>query len=255
MSPSQKIESCHNANFAVTDDKVGIMTTSLRHVWSDQTERDYASWLCMRPLFAISFAACTWGNRAWSVLLGWTGLFLLIWHDVHGRITTQIFVQDKTANMILMDVKTRVYLHVKVKSSVSTRHLHKRVYLHVKVKSSVSTRHLHKRIDYPTWWPNPTYWIQQYSQRELIFFRYRSEIPSTAELSREMAVLESHVTSLGCTVAFCHNDILQKNIVHNKDKGLCYMIPDVTVTSRECCSVTNHWQIRTFCSTVCFGHQ
>ena len=53
----------------------------------------------------------------------------------------------------------------------------------------------------------------------IFLFRFRSELPSIAELRQEIDMLENHVASLGCPVALCHNDTLQKNIVYNKDQG------------------------------------
>ncbi|XP_061434951.1 ethanolamine kinase 1-like, partial [Lethenteron reissneri] len=52
-----------------------------------------------------------------------------------------------------------------------------------------------------------------------IFFRFLAEVPSRAELEREMLGLQETLAGLGSPVVLCHNDLLVKNIIYNAEKG------------------------------------
>ena len=55
--------------------------------------------------------------------------------------------------------------------------------------------------------------------------RLQTEIPSPEEILKEATLLEHHLKQLNSPVVFCHNDILQKNILYNEELGnnqLCF---------------------------------
>uniref|UniRef100_UPI00358E21DA ethanolamine kinase 1-like isoform X2 n=1 Tax=Myxine glutinosa TaxID=7769 RepID=UPI00358E21DA len=47
--------------------------------------------------------------------------------------------------------------------------------------------------------------------------RFEREIPSRAELQREMDELHEHLSGLGSPIVLCHNDLLVKNVIFNED--------------------------------------
>lgn len=51
-----------------------------------------------------------------------------------------------------------------------------------------------------------------------------AKIKSKDELRKELDALKEHLESLNSPVVFCHNDLLLKNIIYNKEKGCVYFI-------------------------------
>lgn len=49
--------------------------------------------------------------------------------------------------------------------------------------------------------------------------RFEKQAPSKAKLKEEIEALRSVLLTHNCPVVFCHNDMLCKNLVYNKDKG------------------------------------
>uniref|UniRef100_A0A8C2STA3 ethanolamine kinase n=1 Tax=Coturnix japonica TaxID=93934 RepID=A0A8C2STA3_COTJA len=50
--------------------------------------------------------------------------------------------------------------------------------------------------------------------------RFLSEIPSPQVLQEEMAWMKERLSNLGSPVVLCHNDLLCKNIIYNKKRGV-----------------------------------
>ncbi|KAM6382705.1 ethanolamine kinase 1 isoform 2-T2 [Alca torda] len=51
--------------------------------------------------------------------------------------------------------------------------------------------------------------------------RFLSDIPSPQVLQEEMAWMKERLSNLGSPVVLCHNDLLCKNIIYNKKRGVC----------------------------------
>ncbi|XP_064887970.1 ethanolamine kinase 1 isoform X2 [Columba livia] len=51
--------------------------------------------------------------------------------------------------------------------------------------------------------------------------RFLSDIPSSQVLQEEMAWMKERLSNLGSPVVLCHNDLLCKNIIYNKKRGVC----------------------------------
>ena len=49
--------------------------------------------------------------------------------------------------------------------------------------------------------------------------RFEKQAPSKAKLREEIETLKSVLLNHNCPVVFCHNDLLCKNIVYDKNKG------------------------------------
>lgn len=49
--------------------------------------------------------------------------------------------------------------------------------------------------------------------------RFEKHAPSKTKLREEIETLKSVLLNHNCPVVFCHNDLLCKNIVYDKDKG------------------------------------
>nr|XP_032834069.1 ethanolamine kinase 1-like [Petromyzon marinus] len=76
--------------------------------------------------------------------------------------------------------------------------------------------------------PKPNLWMKLQKYFSLaadgfpdpkVHARFLSEVPSRAELEREMLGLQETLAGLGSPVVLCHNDLLVKNIIYNADKG------------------------------------
>lgn len=50
-------------------------------------------------------------------------------------------------------------------------------------------------------------------------FRIKQEVPSKEVLEQEMGWMKEHLSTLGSPVVLCHNDLLCKNIIHNRKEG------------------------------------
>lgn len=49
--------------------------------------------------------------------------------------------------------------------------------------------------------------------------RIKQEVPSKEVLEQEMVWMKEHLSNLGSPVVLCHNDLLCKNIIHNRKEG------------------------------------
>lgn len=49
--------------------------------------------------------------------------------------------------------------------------------------------------------------------------RIKQEVPSKEVLEQEMMWMKEHLSNLGSLVVLCHNDLLCKNIIHNRKEG------------------------------------
>lgn len=53
-----------------------------------------------------------------------------------------------------------------------------------------------------------------------IYSRFKEKILPKEDLEKEVLELEKCIESLGYPVVFSHNDLLLKNIIYNKEKGM-----------------------------------
>lgn len=76
--------------------------------------------------------------------------------------------------------------------------------------------------------PKPNLWIKMQKYFSLVAteftdqasnIRIKQEVPSKEVLEQEMGWMKEHLSTLGSPVVLCHNDLLCKNIIHNRKEG------------------------------------
>lgn len=60
-----------------------------------------------------------------------------------------------------------------------------------------------------------------------------ADVPKVEVLEQELAWLEEHLSQLESPVVFCHNDLLCKNIIYDRDKGTAPHAPQMQRTQAD----------------------
>lgn len=63
----------------------------------------------------------------------------------------------------------------------------------------------------------------------ILFYRFEDHIKPKAELLEELNRLKQELESMECPIVLCHNDLLLKNIIYNKQKGKTIFYADTNV--------------------------
>ncbi|RWS23836.1 Ethanolamine kinase 1-like protein, partial [Leptotrombidium deliense] len=66
-------------------------------------------------------------------------------------------------------------------------------------------------------------------------------LPNKQQLTEEVQLLESHLSSMGSPVVFCHNDLLLKNIVRNKRKDVTFIDFEYADFNYQAFDIGNHF--------------
>lgn len=75
--------------------------------------------------------------------------------------------------------------------------------------------------------------------------RIKQEVPSQEVLEQEMVWMKEHLSNLGSPVVLCHNDLLCKNIIHNRKEGRPLLARYATVAGVTAASI-NATAVRCF---------